>query len=64
LVEGIGDAVDLVAGVDHACVLNDAGEVYCWGEASDGRLGDDASAPAVRDPMPVPVRVRMGATAF
>lgn len=41
LVEGLpGKAVEVVAGGSHACARLDTGKVACWGEGSDGQLGD------------------------
>ena len=38
-VEGIDDAVDLVAGTFHACVRRRDGSAWCWGENRWGQLG-------------------------
>ena len=54
------DASPIVAfscGDEHACAVRSDGQVYCWGAANSGRLGDDPSGPEARDPVPVPVRV-------
>lgn len=32
----------IYAGVDHACGLNNAGDVYCWGKNDYGQLGNGA----------------------
>lgn len=32
--------VDVTAGAQHTCARDDAGEGYCWGMGTDGRLGD------------------------
>lgn len=40
VVPGLGGAVDVVAGYQHACALLGQGEVRCWGENQDGQLGD------------------------
>lgn len=32
--------VKVVAGSQHACALTSAGSVHCWGDNSDGQLGD------------------------
>lgn len=29
---------------NHACAINTLGELYCWGEGTNGKLGDGASA--------------------
>jgi len=34
-----GTVVQLAAGTDHTCALLDGGNVRCWGEGDDGRLG-------------------------
>ena len=36
-----GTAKAISAGVDHTCVLLDNDSVKCWGNGSDGRLGQD-----------------------
>ncbi len=33
------DIVQVAAGGQHTCALNSDGEVYCWGDPTDGRLG-------------------------
>jgi alpha-tubulin suppressor-like RCC1 family protein len=37
---GAGGPVQISTGSDHACVVMTTGVVQCWGEGSDGRLGD------------------------
>lgn len=37
---GISDAIDIVAGYSHACVLRSGGTVACWGDGRLGALGD------------------------
>lgn len=31
--------VSVTVGFDHACIISDAGELYCWGDGGNGRLG-------------------------
>lgn len=58
------DAIDLVAGADHSCVLRAGGQVRCWGANGYGRLGyghtdsvgDDETPEDAGDvPLPGPV---------
>jgi len=51
-VGGILDAVSLVGGEGHACVLRSNGTVVCFGENDYGQLGDGTRA-ASGDPRPV-----------
>ena len=46
-------AVKVVAGAQHTCALIDTGEVFCWGDDTDGQLGDDAALTPVAEPVPV-----------
>ncbi len=39
-VEGVADAVAVVAGHDHACARLSSGRVACWGGNHHGQLGD------------------------
>jgi alpha-tubulin suppressor-like RCC1 family protein len=48
-----GTLTDLARGDMHACALNDAGRVWCWGEGSLGQLGNGDVAETKR-----PTRVR------
>ena len=32
-----GPHTSLVAGVEHSCALNDAGEIVCWGASVTGQ---------------------------
>jgi alpha-tubulin suppressor-like RCC1 family protein len=49
---GISDAVEITAGVLHACARHASGEVSCWGHNADGQLGDGTN-----DRRDSPVRV-------
>ena len=33
------EVVDISCGYYHSALVNQAGEVYCWGESEGGRLG-------------------------
>ncbi|MCA9652009.1 MAG: hypothetical protein KC501_18985 [Myxococcales bacterium] len=53
-----GPALQIAAGLDHACALRDTGEVYCWGNNNAGQLGygnvtdiGDDEDPAVAGPV-------------
>jgi alpha-tubulin suppressor-like RCC1 family protein len=39
-VVGVEDAVDLAAGMSHACVITRGGALRCWGGNRKGQLGD------------------------
>ncbi|HLM72774.1 MAG TPA: hypothetical protein VK459_08780 [Polyangiaceae bacterium] len=43
----------LAGGYQHTCALKSNGEVWCWGEDSDGQLGNGQEL--VDEPLPVPV---------
>lgn len=53
LVVGIDDAVQLAAGVGHACAVRRSGAVACWGLNSFGQLGDGTTT---RSSSPVAVK--------
>ena len=46
----------LEAGTNHTCVINYYDEVYCWGDAAYGQLGNNQATP-----QPLPVAVSTGA---
>jgi alpha-tubulin suppressor-like RCC1 family protein len=51
-VAGIANAVDLAAGSEFSCAVLQGGTVECWGENSDGALGNGTN---VTSSVPVPV---------
>jgi hypothetical protein len=42
-VRGIDDAVDLVSGFYHECILSNEGAVRCWGSNTHAELGSDTA---------------------
>lgn len=53
---GITDAIDIVGGLDHTCVLRATKTVACWGAGWGGALGDGA-APTGHGPQSRPYDV-------
>ncbi len=49
----ITDAIRIAAGQLHTCIVHKSGKVSCWGENTDGQLGNGESNN--RKPMPVDV---------
>ena len=45
VVDGITDAVELVAGGEHTCAIRATGEVMCWGYDYLGQLGNGSTRP-------------------
>lgn len=41
-VEGLADVTDVAIGATHSCAVRAWGGVACWGEGTDGELGDGA----------------------
>jgi hypothetical protein len=66
-VKGIDDAVQLAAQDFGFCARRASGEVHCWGNWDDGKLGDGAETPAWVEgkqsgrPTPGPVKTGPGA---
>ena len=44
---------ELSSGAQHTCALNDASEVWCWGQNDHGQIG----AFGALDPVPAPVKI-------
>lgn len=63
-VDGITDAIQLVASSKYNCVLNADGSVNCWGRNYDGQLGDgttsDRNTPVTVDGLPTAVSIALG----
>jgi alpha-tubulin suppressor-like RCC1 family protein len=53
-VMGITDAIDIGAGLKHACIVHKAGTVSCWGYNNDGQLGNGMTGTS--SPTPVDTR--------
>jgi alpha-tubulin suppressor-like RCC1 family protein len=61
-ITGITDAAAVaVAGEDHACAIVAAGAVECWGNGTNGQLGNGGTDPS---DTPVPVTGLTGATSI
>lgn len=41
---GLTSAAQISAGKTHTCAVDSGGQVWCWGQKADGRLGDDSNA--------------------
>ncbi|MEV6487528.1 hypothetical protein AB0M20_02645 [Actinoplanes sp. NPDC051633] len=42
-VAGLGDVIDLAAGGDTTCAIDEDGAAWCWGSDADGQVGDAAA---------------------
>ncbi|MBT4639257.1 MAG: hypothetical protein HN929_04130, partial [Chloroflexi bacterium] len=40
----IDSVLQLSVGKDHSCAVNDNGQVWCWGEGSNGKLGNESTS--------------------
>ena len=57
---GLAGVVELAAGADHTCARQSDGSLWCWGNNSDGEVGDGTLMPR-----PTPVRAALtGVTAI
>jgi alpha-tubulin suppressor-like RCC1 family protein len=52
-VAGVSTAMDVAAGIDHACALTSAGGVLCWGNDGSGALGDNGKGGSASPPVQV-----------
>jgi len=55
LVPGVGDAIFLWTGFEHACAVRKGGAIACWGSAGNGQLGKGSVPSDASIPMPVAV---------
>jgi alpha-tubulin suppressor-like RCC1 family protein len=55
VVPGAKDAVSVITGGAHACLLTHQGDARCWGADNFGQLGDGVSGPDAISPMPAGV---------
>ncbi|MBT4760960.1 MAG: hypothetical protein HOO06_04610 [Bdellovibrionaceae bacterium] len=46
----LSNIVDISAGLDHACALEFSGSIYCWGNNSDGQIGQDFTTSSYATP--------------
>ena len=53
-VGGLADVVEVRAGGAHTCARTRVGAVLCWGDGSEGQLGEAGGRPALSHPVPVP----------
>ena len=56
LVPGLAGIVRIAAGNNYSCALDGGGELWCWGESTDGQLGDGGrpatGSTEIRSPTP------------
>lgn len=58
LVPGLSRVTSVDCGRLHTCALTDADTIYCWGDATNGRLGNGATGGVSRTPQLVGARMR------
>ena len=51
--ETLNGITQITAGYEHACALKNDGRLFCWGNASQGRLGNDTINPSAKFAVPV-----------
>jgi alpha-tubulin suppressor-like RCC1 family protein len=51
----ITDATTITAGGDHTCALRETGGVWCWGQGSNGELGDGVLDESNWSHLPLPM---------
>lgn len=54
LIPGVSEIKQLALGSRHSCALNNAGQLYCWGDNAKGQLGSssDGQQPALVEGLP------------
>ena len=54
VVNGITDAIRIGSGKSHTCIVHKGGTVACWGDDTDGQLGDGKTNARSNVPVDVP----------
>ncbi len=52
-VSSLSNVVEVSAGASHTCARTQGGQVYCWGSAAWGQVGNGATTGLVASPIPV-----------